>query len=132
MDSIRVLLMNNNPAFLHIITLFLEQQENMTLVGAIGDGRKDLEQIQNLRPQVIVVDMGTPGLTGLKTISILRTMMPDVGIIAMSLLRDNGYKEKAILAGADEIIIKAKLTTDLLPAIRQVAQKIHSPKDRGL
>ena len=47
--------------------------------------------------------------------------MPEVGIIALTVLSTNGYREAAISAGADDFVPKANLNTDLLPAIRRVA-----------
>jgi DNA-binding NarL/FixJ family response regulator len=49
-------------------------------------------------------------------------MMPDVSIIAMSLVRAAGYREAALAAGADDLVLKAALVTDLLPAIRRAVQ----------
>jgi DNA-binding NarL/FixJ family response regulator len=123
MDSIRVLLVDENLAFLRVITLFLEQQDDITVVGTSSNGPEGLAQAQSLRPQVVLIDLGTPGLTGIETISNLRTAMSDVGIVVMSLLGANGYREKALSAGADEVIVKARLSTELIPSIRRVARK---------
>jgi len=49
-------------------------------------------------------------------------MLPKVGIIALTVLDTNGYRQAALAAGADDFVAKASLDTDLLPAIRRVAQ----------
>ena len=97
-------------------------------VGATSDGGEVLAQAQSLRPQVVVIDLGTPGLTGLETISHLRATMPDVGLIAMSLLGASGYRRAALAAGADDFVPKGALANDLPPAIRRVAQDCRSPE----
>ena len=61
-------------------------------------------------------------MTGLETISRLRNILPGVGIIALTLLKGNAYRQAAMAAGADELVRKAELITDLLPGIRRVAQ----------
>jgi DNA-binding response OmpR family regulator len=52
----------------------------------------------------------------------LRNVLPDVGIIALAMLKGNAYRQAALAAGADDVVRKAALTTDLLPAIRRVTQ----------
>ena len=76
-------------------------------------------QVQDLGPQLIPVSLERPGL---KTISRLRKVLPGVGIIALTLLEGNAYRQAAMVAGADDLVRKAELTTDLLPAIRRVTQ----------
>ena len=122
MAKIRVLLVDDSPTFLQITTRFLEEQEGVVVVAAAHGGEEKLAQAPSLRPQVVVVDLGTPGLTNLETVAHLRSMMPDVSIIAMSLVRATGYREAALAAGADDLVLKAALVTDLLPAIRRAAE----------
>jgi DNA-binding NarL/FixJ family response regulator len=71
---------------------------------------------------VILIGLDGPGLTGLETISRLRNMLPDVGIITLTLLEDNAFRQAAMAAGADHLVRKAELVTDLLPAIEWVMQ----------
>jgi DNA-binding response OmpR family regulator len=49
-------------------------------------------------------------------------VLPGAGIIALTLLNDNAYRQAALVAGADDLVRKADLITDLLPAIRWVTQ----------
>jgi len=63
-----------------------------------------------------------PGLSGLETIPRLRAMLPEVSIIALTLLDAKVYRQAALAAGADDFVPKANLSTDLLPAIRRVAK----------
>jgi len=63
-----------------------------------------------------------PGLPGLKAIPLLRGALPNLGIIALTLMEPNGYRQAALAAGADEFVSKATLATDLHPAIRRVWQ----------
>ncbi len=124
MNPVSVLFVDDNPTFLRIATRFLQEcyHNEVVVVGAAGGGDEALTHALELRPQVILLDMSMPGLTGLGTIARLRSMMPEVGIIAMTLLDTNGYRSAALAAGASEFIPKATLNTDLLPAIRRVAQ----------
>jgi DNA-binding NarL/FixJ family response regulator len=126
MNPIRVLLVDESPKFLEITARFLEEQEDIIVVGATDGDHESLAQTPSLRPRVLIVDLGTPGLTNLGTVAQLRAMMPDVGIIAMSLVRATGYRGAALAVGADDFVLKAALATDLLPAIRRAGQYAHS------
>jgi len=114
---IRVLLVDDNEPFLRVATDFLRRHDELTVVGAICGGEEALAQVQDLGPQVILIGLDKPGL---ETISRLRNILPGVGIIALTLLEGNTYRQAAMAAGADDLVPKAELTTDLLPAIRRV------------
>ena len=121
-SKICVLLVNDNQAFLHAATDFLQRQHELVVVGVIRGYENILAQARDLQPRVILIGLDAPGMIGLQTIPRLRSTMPGVGIIALTLLNDNAYRQAAMAAGADDLIAKAELTTDLLPAIRRVTQ----------
>jgi DNA-binding NarL/FixJ family response regulator len=117
--KIRVLVVDDNEAFLHVATDFLRRHDELTVVGAICGGEEALAQAQDLGPQVILIGLDMPGLEILPR---LQNILPGVGIIALTLLKDNAYRQAALAAGADDVVPKAELITDLLPAIRRVTQ----------
>jgi len=117
--KIRVLVVDDNEPFRRVATDFLQRQHELTVVGAIGGDEEALAQVQDLQPRVIVIGLDTPGLEILPR---LRNILPGVGIIALTLLEGNAYRRAALAAGADDLVPKAELVTDLLPAIRRVVQ----------
>jgi DNA-binding NarL/FixJ family response regulator len=122
MDPILVLLVDDNPTFLRILRDFLGEEEGILVVGTAQSGEDALVKAKELRPQVILLDLAMPGLNGFNTIPRLRSMMPDVRIIALTVLDANGYREAALTAGADDFVAKANLNTHLVPAIRRVVE----------
>jgi DNA-binding NarL/FixJ family response regulator len=120
--KIRVLLVDDNEAFLRAATEFLQRQHELIVVGAICGGEEALAQAPDLQPQVILIGLDMPGLTGLETILRLRNMLPGAGLIALTLLEGTTYRQAALAAGADDLVRKAELITDLLPAVRRVMQ----------
>jgi DNA-binding NarL/FixJ family response regulator len=114
-----VLLVDDNEAFRHVATDFLHRHHELTVVGAMCGGEEALAQAQDLQPQVILIGLDRPGL---ETISRLRKVLPGVGIIALTLLEGSTYRQAALAAGADDLVAKAELITDLLPAIRRVTR----------
>ena len=93
---------------------------DVDLVGTAGGGVEALSKAQKLRPQVILLDLAMPDLPGLEIIPRLREVVPEMRIIALTMLDTEEYRKAALAAGADEFVPKADLNTDLLPAIRRV------------
>ncbi len=122
MTAIRVLLMDGSSTFLDLVVRFLEQYDDITVVGALACDRENLAPAKECRPEVVVIDLGTPGLVRLWAIGRLRTMMPEVPIIATSLLGAEGYRKAALLAGADDFVSKRYLRTELVAAIQRAAR----------
>jgi DNA-binding NarL/FixJ family response regulator len=122
MNAVSVLLVSDNSPFLCIATRFLQQNNGMTVVGTAGGGEEALVQARELQPQVIVLDLAMSALSGLETIPLLRTALPEAGIIVVTLLDTSSYRAAALTAGADVFVSKTKVNTELLRAIRQLTQ----------
>lgn len=121
MKPITVLLVDDNPTFLDIASRFLQGHEQVTVVGIANGGREAIDKAQQLQPQVILIDLAMPDLAGLDAIPVLRSLLPQVAIIALTLLDTQSYREAAFAAGADGFIAKGDLNAQLLPAIQRVA-----------
>ena len=129
MNPISVLLVDDNPSFLRIVMRFLQGYEDVVVVGAASEGQKVLAQAQDLKPDIVLIDLYMPSIPGLEVISCLRTALPEVGIIALTLLDSDGYRQAALAAGADDFVPKVTLNTDLLPAIRRLMQANRPQKE---
>ena len=125
MEPIRVLLVDDSAVFLGRVTCFLQEdcQGEVVVVGTARSGEEALTQAQQLRPQVILIDLRMPGMGGLKAIPRLRVMLPEVGIIAMTLHDIDVYRQAALAAGADEFLVKKALVSELMPAIRRMVRQ---------
>ena len=122
---INVMLVDDETTFLRIETLFLENhfRNEVNVVGTAGGGEECLAKTQLLVPDVILMDLNMPGLSGLQTIPLLRIMFPEIRIIALT-LDDAESSRRAVLAvGGSDLVSKAAMSTDLMPAIRKVMQQ---------
>ncbi len=117
--GVHVLLVDDNQDFLRAATDLLRRNIDMVVVIAIGGGEQVIVQAQSLRPQVVLVGLDTPNLMSLDTISRLRMRLPEAIIIVLTMLSGDTYRRAVLFAGADEVIAKANLSTELLPAIRR-------------
>jgi CheY-like chemotaxis protein len=125
-EPVSILLVDDNPAFLRNATFFLEQCGEVVVVGVVTDGQQVLAQVQELEPDIVLLDLVMPGMTGWQIIACLRAAKPEIGIIAMSVWEIDSYREAALEAGADEFVSKAMISTELLPAIWRVLQVVRS------
>ena len=119
-----LLLVDDNPTFLRVLKSFLDENypEEMLVVGTARGGEEALVKVEALRPHIVLLDLAMPGLSGLETIPRLRSIMPDVGIIVLTVLDAKAYREAALTAGADDFVAEASLYTDLIAAIQRLTQ----------
>jgi len=122
-NPISVLLVDNNLIFLRIVTRFLDAHDDVIVVGTVCRGENALPLIQNVEPDIVLVDIAMPNLLeGLEFVPRLRAALPTVGIIALTLLGIDGFRQAALDAGVDDFVPKAAMGADLLTAIRRVRQ----------
>ena len=120
-DEIRIVLMAENEPFLRATTSFIERNADLKIVGTFNGAAVSLKRTQSLRPEVILLDMDMTGQSGLVTINHLRALLPKVAIIALSLIDSQGFHRATLAAGADELVHKLNLSTELFPAIYRAA-----------
>lgn len=121
MKPISVLLVDDNPTFLSIVARFLKESKKVDVAGAVEGGDEALALVHRLRPDIVLTDLAMPKVSGMETILRLRAAWPRMGIIALTLLDTEAYRQAALTAGADDFVAKDTLNTDLIPTIERVA-----------
>ncbi len=122
MKRISILLLTENSIFLHATIQFLEMHSDVLDIARADKDRVTWTRVQNLRPQIILVDLEMPNLFGLDGIHHLRSMLPGTGIVAMTLLKGDVLRQATLAAGADAFIYKANMRAELMPTIQRIAQ----------
>jgi DNA-binding NarL/FixJ family response regulator len=124
MKPISILLVDDNPIFLQIITDFLRNHycQEVAVAGVAHSGQEALRQARQLQPQVVLLDLAMPDMSGLEVIPLLQAALPAVGIIILTAHNFDGYRELALATGADAFVPKAQASDLLWPVIRQVAE----------
>ena len=88
------------------------------IVGAVGDGRELLTEAERLHPDVIVLDITMPRLDGIEAARQLRRAHRSVRLVFLTVHEDADFARAALDAGGLGYVVKARLASDLLPAIR--------------
>jgi len=92
----------------------------MNVVAEASDGREALRQAATAQPDVAVIDISMPGLDGLEAISRLRSLLPDLPILILTMHEEEQYAVRAFEAGAMGYITKRSAPEQLVDAIRKI------------
>ncbi len=113
----RVLLVDDNSQVLHDLRLFLEMPGEVEIVGEAPNGLEAIHLAHELRPDVIIMDLEMPVMDGFDATRQLRSQIPSLRIIILSVHADVEVQEKARLAGADGFVAKGASYETLLGAV---------------
>jgi len=100
----------------------LEAEDDLQVVGEARDGREVLQQVEELKPEIVVLDISMPRLGGLETLERLRSNHPDVKVILLSVHGDAPFIQSAISLGADGYVLKNGRAAEIVTAIRAVTR----------
>jgi DNA-binding NarL/FixJ family response regulator len=112
----RVLLADDHPAMLALTAAALAAE--YLVVGSVGDGCALLAEAERLRPDVIVLDITMPRLDGIQAAGELLRLDRAVRLVFLTVHEDADFARAALDAGGLGYVLKARLASDLLPAIR--------------
>jgi DNA-binding NarL/FixJ family response regulator len=102
------------------IRLLLEKQPDIKVVAEAADGVEARDIVIRERPDLAILDVKMPGLTGLQATREIKAQAPEVSILILSMHDDERYLFEALKAGASGYVLKSQADTDLLAAIRSV------------
>jgi two-component system, NarL family, response regulator NreC len=130
LSKIRVLLADDHKMIRAGLRLVLEQSPDVAVVGEADDGRQAVTLAQELKPRVVVMDVGMPNLNGIEASLQIRQALPETSVVMLSMHSDEGYILRALRAGATGYILKDSAEADLVAAVRAVAEgkSFFSPK----
>jgi DNA-binding NarL/FixJ family response regulator len=116
----RVLIADDHGIVRSGIRLLLEQQGDIEVVGEAANGAEARELAIKERPDLAILDVKMPKLTGLQATREIKQQAPEVAVLILSMHDDERYLFEALKAGASGYVLKAQADTDLLAAIRAV------------
>jgi two-component system response regulator NreC len=120
MRQIRILLADDHNVMRRGLRLLLERQPGFNVVGEASDGRQAVEQAEATKPDIVVLDIAMPNLSGIEAAQRITALLPHTRIIILSMHSDEGYVLRALKAGAKGYLLKDSAENDLIEAIRAV------------
>jgi len=118
--KIRILLADDHGVLRAGLRAIINTQPDMEVVGEAADGKEAIEQLQQLNPDLVVLDLTMPGLGGLSALSIIRERAPKTKVLVLTMHDDEGYVRRVLEAGGSGYVVKKAADTELLLAIRAV------------
>ncbi len=114
----RVLLVDDHPLVLDSLRQLIEP--NFTIVGSVHDANELLDRAKELNPDVVLLDASLPGMSGFEAARRLRTILPSVKIIMVTMLAEAIAVSEAFKAGASGYVLKQSAPDELYEAIESV------------
>lgn len=121
--GIRLLVVDDDDGFRETLRHFLSEREDTIVVGEAGNGEEALRLVETLHPDVILMDLAMPRMSGLEVTRRLKARWPNVAVVFITVHDDEVYRRTALAAGAAAFLVKKTLGVDLWPTLLRVAGK---------
>jgi len=120
-DKIRVLLVDDHTLFRSGIKSLLQRHDEFEVVGEAGDGLEGLKRARSLQPDVVLLDLHMPGVSGLEALKMIVEELPGVRVLMLTVSEDAQDLMDALRAGACGYLLKNIETEVLIDGVRRVA-----------
>jgi DNA-binding NarL/FixJ family response regulator len=125
-SRIRVFAVDDDPLWREGIAALVNSQPDMTLVAQVSSGREAIQEFRKHRPDVTLMDLRLPDMSGIDTMIAIRTDFPEARVVLLTTFDGDVEIHRALQAGARGYLLKSMPPRELVEAIRQV----HAGKKR--
>lgn len=120
MDEVKLLLVDDHEVVRTGLRMLLENQPNIKIVGEASTGMQAIELADSLLPDVVIMDITLPDISGIEATRRLRQSHPDLPVVALTIHEDEQYFFEMLQAGASAYVPKRAAPEDLMNAIEAV------------
>lgn len=120
MSKIRVLLTDDHTLFRQGIRTLLEAEPDIQVVGEAADAAQAVTLATQLRPDVVLMDIGMNGLSSFEATRLIRKDRPETRVLFLSMYDDDEYLAECMEIGADGYVLKDSPVDQLLTAVREI------------
>ncbi len=117
---IRLILADDHEIVRNGIRLVLEEQDDMEVVAEAADGEEAIRYTLGHKPDVLVLDLNMPGLSGLDAIPKVLDVSPDTAIVVLTMQAEPAFAREALRAGARGYVVKQSAASELVGAVRAI------------
>jgi DNA-binding NarL/FixJ family response regulator len=130
MKKLRILLADDHSVMRTGLRALLERQPTLEVVGESDNGRETVRLVDSLKPDIVIMDVGMPGLNGIEATQAIVNQHPATAVVILSMYADESYVMRALKAGARCYLLKDSAPSDLMGAIQAISQNksFFSPK----
>lgn len=120
--TIRLLLVDDHAVVRSGLKMLLASETDVEIVGEAGNGSEAVTAAGSARPDVILMDIGLPDMTGIEAARLIKSKFPKISIVALTIHEDEEYFFKMLEAGASGYVPKRAAPEELLTAIRAASK----------
>ncbi len=120
LSAIRVLCVDDHPIVRDGVSLIIDMQPDMQVVGVASTGEEALSLFSRHHPDITLMDLQLPGISGLEAIKSIRIEDPDARVIVLTMYEGDEDIYRALKAGASTYLLKNTLSDDLVQVVREV------------
>jgi DNA-binding NarL/FixJ family response regulator len=122
MNKIKVMIADDHALVREGIMAFLRMHDEIEIAGEASNGIEAIQKARELRPDIILMDISMPELGGIEATLEIKKTMPEIKILILTQYDDKAYVSRLLKAGVSGYILKHAVGTDLIAAIKAVAQ----------
>lgn len=133
MNPIRVLIVDDHTLFRSGIKLLLQRDGGFDVVGEAGDGLEGVKRAKSLKPDIVLLDLHMPGITGREAVQLIVEEVPETRVVMLTVSEDAEDLVDCLRAGATSYLLKNIETDYLIDAIQRAArgESVMSPHMTG-
>lgn len=120
--TVRVLVVDDHPAFRRALTAALRMVEGVEVAGEAGGGRAACLRAEELDPDLVLMDLSMPDLSGIDAMKEIHRKKPDLPVVILTAHADPGIEREAIEAGASGFLAKGIGLEDLVVVLHEAAE----------
>jgi DNA-binding NarL/FixJ family response regulator len=121
-DPIRVLVVEDFAPFRQFVCATLAKRDNLRIISEVSDGQEAVQKAAELKPDLIMLDVGLPTLNGIEAARAIRKLSPESDIIFLTQESSPDVVQAALELGAKGYVLKATAGSELFPAVDAVLQ----------
>jgi len=120
LPTVRVLVVDDYAPWMNFVSVALETAPQFQVIGQAIDGLTALQKVVELNPDLVVLDIGLPDISGIRVAQQIRDMAPDIRILFLSENTAPNIVRAALCTGAQGYVVKSSAARELLPALDAV------------
>ena len=125
--TLHILIADDQPSFRHTLREMMQAEPSWSVVAEASNGLEAIEQVKRHRPDVVLMDIVMPDMSGIEATRCIKKIAPETKIIAITTYDDAEFLKQSIEAGADLFIKKEELD---ISTLRECLEKLSNPNDQ--
>ena len=123
-----ILIVDDNVPFRALLREIVAEASDLHVVGEAADGAEAMRLAQELRPDIVLLDLVMPGVNGLEVLRWLKAERPESKVIIVTVHDEDAYRQAAEASGADAFLLKKTLGTVLVPTVQGLCSALAPPQ----